>query len=95
VLMEMAFETDSQALEADIAVNVERLLLQYRGNISSTRILALTGPQLDITALPICVARGYKPPSAVQRCLPSKMREGSSRCTRWVSVPTEEYHRGT
>lgn len=31
-LMEVALETDSQALVADVPVNVERLLLQYRGN---------------------------------------------------------------
>jgi hypothetical protein len=31
-LMEVALETDSQALVADVAVNVERMLLQYRGN---------------------------------------------------------------
>jgi hypothetical protein len=31
-LMEVALETDSQTLVADVPVNVERLLLQYRGN---------------------------------------------------------------
>ena len=31
-LMEVAFETNSQKLVADVPVNVERLLLQYRGN---------------------------------------------------------------
>jgi hypothetical protein len=31
-LMEVAFETDSEQLADDVAVNVERLLLQYRGN---------------------------------------------------------------
>ncbi len=31
-LVEVAFETDSQKLVADVPVNVERLLLQYRGN---------------------------------------------------------------
>jgi len=31
-LMEVALETDSQQLVADVPINVERLLLQYRGN---------------------------------------------------------------
>jgi len=31
-LLELAFETDSEQLSDDVAVNVERMLLQYRGN---------------------------------------------------------------
>jgi hypothetical protein len=31
-LLEVAFETETEQLAADVAVNVERLLLQYRGN---------------------------------------------------------------
>jgi hypothetical protein len=31
-LMELVFETDAQQLSDDVAINVERMLLQYRGN---------------------------------------------------------------